>query len=103
MLDVVLHPGRDRSLRRRHPWVLSGAVARVEGEPAPGAFARVLAAEGEVLGLRALLAALGAARAHARLREGAGRGESAGGAHRRCGRAPRGEPAAARHRCACGW
>ena len=50
MIDVVLHPGRDRSLRRRHPWVLSGAVARVAGEPAPGAFARVLAAEGEVLG-----------------------------------------------------
>ena len=30
--------------------MLSGAVARTEGEPAPGAFARVLAAEGEVLG-----------------------------------------------------
>jgi 23S rRNA (cytosine1962-C5)-methyltransferase len=50
VLDVVLHPGRDRSLRRRHPWLLSGAVARTLGEPAPGAFARVLAAEGEVLG-----------------------------------------------------
>ena len=53
MIDVVLQPGRDRSLRRRHPWVLSGAVARVEaGEKpaAPGAFARVLSAEGEVLG-----------------------------------------------------
>ena len=50
MLDVVLHPGRDRSLRRRHPWVLSGAVASVQGDPEPGAFARVLAAEGEVLG-----------------------------------------------------
>lgn len=50
VLDVVLHPGRDRSLRRRHPWVLSGAVARTLGEPAPGAFARVLSAEGEVLG-----------------------------------------------------
>jgi 23S rRNA (cytosine1962-C5)-methyltransferase len=50
VLDVVLHPGRDRSLRRRHPWVLSGAVARVDGEPAPGAWCRVLAAEGEVLG-----------------------------------------------------
>ena len=50
MTDVVLHPGRDRSLRRRHPWVLSGAVARVEPESPPGAFARVLSAEGEVLG-----------------------------------------------------
>jgi 23S rRNA (cytosine1962-C5)-methyltransferase len=50
VLDVVLHPGRDRSLRLRHPWLLSGAVARVAGEPVAGAFARVLSAEGEVLG-----------------------------------------------------
>ncbi len=50
MIDVVLQPGRDRSLRSRHPWVLSGAVARVTGNATPGAFARVLAAEGEVLG-----------------------------------------------------
>ncbi len=50
MIDVVLQPGRDRSLRRRHPWLLSGAVARVEGDAEPGAFVRVLTAEGEVLG-----------------------------------------------------
>jgi 23S rRNA (cytosine1962-C5)-methyltransferase len=48
--DVVLSPGRDRSLRRRHPWVLSGAVASVRGEAAPGALVRVLSAEGETLG-----------------------------------------------------
>jgi 23S rRNA (cytosine1962-C5)-methyltransferase len=48
--DVILHPGRDRSARRRHPWILSGAVARVDGEAASGAFVRVLSAEGEVLG-----------------------------------------------------
>jgi 23S rRNA (cytosine1962-C5)-methyltransferase len=48
--DVVLAPGRDRSVRRRHPWVLSGAVARVEGEAAPGATVRVLSAEGETVG-----------------------------------------------------
>jgi 23S rRNA (cytosine1962-C5)-methyltransferase len=50
VVDVVLHPGRDRSVRRRHPWVLSGAVARVEGHPEAGAWARVLTAEGELLG-----------------------------------------------------
>jgi 23S rRNA (cytosine1962-C5)-methyltransferase len=49
VIDVVLAPGRDRSLRRRHPWVLSGAVARLEGPAAPGALARVLSAEGETL------------------------------------------------------
>lgn len=50
MIDVVLHPGRDRSLRRRHPWVLSGAVAAVEGPEESGAWVRVRAAGGEVLG-----------------------------------------------------
>ncbi|MCC6640434.1 MAG: class I SAM-dependent rRNA methyltransferase [Deltaproteobacteria bacterium] len=50
MLDVVLAPGRDRSVRRRHPWLLSGAVAHVSGDPAPGDWVRVVSAEGEALG-----------------------------------------------------
>jgi 23S rRNA (cytosine1962-C5)-methyltransferase len=52
VIDVVLLPGRDKSARRRHPWVLSGAVARVQdaGESPTGAWARVLSAEGETLG-----------------------------------------------------
>jgi 23S rRNA (cytosine1962-C5)-methyltransferase len=47
---VVLHPGRDRSLRRRHPWVLSGAVAGTAGEPVAGDGVALRSAEGEVLG-----------------------------------------------------
>jgi 23S rRNA (cytosine1962-C5)-methyltransferase len=50
VIEVVLHPGRDRSVRRRHPWLLSGAVARVEGSAEPGAACCVRSAEGEVLG-----------------------------------------------------
>jgi 23S rRNA (cytosine1962-C5)-methyltransferase len=53
MLDlprVILAPGREASLRRRHPWVLSGAVARVEGEPVAGASVRVVSSDGETLG-----------------------------------------------------
>jgi 23S rRNA (cytosine1962-C5)-methyltransferase len=50
MIDVLLAPGRDRAVRRRHPWVLSGAVARVEGEGAPGAWVRVVDAGGATLG-----------------------------------------------------
>ena len=53
MPSVVLHRGRDRSVRRRHPWLLASAVARVEGlegEPPPGALVQVVSAEGEVLG-----------------------------------------------------
>jgi 23S rRNA (cytosine1962-C5)-methyltransferase len=49
MQTLVLHPGRDRSVRRRHPWLLSGAIARVEGEPAPGDLVAVRSAEGETL------------------------------------------------------
>src|SRR5690606_12902009 len=33
---LVIGSGREKSLRRRHPWVFSGAVERVEGEPEPG-------------------------------------------------------------------
>jgi 23S rRNA (cytosine1962-C5)-methyltransferase len=50
MREVVLHPGRDRSVRRRHPWLLSGALAEEPGEAAAGALVRVRSAEGETLG-----------------------------------------------------
>ena len=33
---LELKSGRDKSLRRRHPWIFSGAVARIEGKPARG-------------------------------------------------------------------
>ncbi len=46
-----MKPGRDRAPRRRHPWILSGAVDRCEGgESEAGAWVRVLSHEGEVLG-----------------------------------------------------
>lgn len=50
--EAVLHlkSGRDRSVRRRHPWIFSGAVARLEGEAGPGDTVRVQAADGSVLG-----------------------------------------------------
>ena len=33
---VILRPGRERSLNRRHPWIFSGGVAHVAGDPTPG-------------------------------------------------------------------
>ena len=33
---VFLKPGEEESLKRFHPWVFSGAIARVEGEPDEG-------------------------------------------------------------------
>jgi 23S rRNA (cytosine1962-C5)-methyltransferase len=48
--DVVLAPGRDRSVRRRHPWLLASAVARADAAIPAGAWVRVLSCEGEALG-----------------------------------------------------
>jgi 23S rRNA (cytosine1962-C5)-methyltransferase len=36
MADLVLKPGREKSLLRRHPWIFSGAVAHVDGNPEMG-------------------------------------------------------------------
>ncbi len=46
---VVLKPGREKSVRQRHPWVFSGAIARVEGAPGAGDVVDVLSGEGEFL------------------------------------------------------
>lgn len=46
---VRLRPGRERSLRLGHPWILSGSVATVEGDARPGDVVRVLASDGETL------------------------------------------------------
>lgn len=50
---IILKRGRDESLQRRHPWVFSGAVASIAGEPASGATVEVRSADGKVLGLGA--------------------------------------------------
>lgn len=44
--ELVLKPGKERSLARRHPWVYATAVARVAGRPASGATVAVRAADG---------------------------------------------------------
>lgn len=45
-----LKPGRERSLLRFHPWILSGAVAEVSGSPGPGDTVRVTSDGGDELG-----------------------------------------------------
>lgn len=50
---LVLKPGREKSLKRRHPWVFSGAIARLDGEPEAGATIAVRSATGETLALAA--------------------------------------------------
>jgi len=44
---VTLLAGRDKAVREGHPWVFSGAVGRVGGDPAPGDVVRVLDSRGE--------------------------------------------------------
>lgn len=38
---VLLKPGKERSLQRRHPWVYAGAIASVLGDPGNGALVAV--------------------------------------------------------------
>jgi 23S rRNA (cytosine1962-C5)-methyltransferase len=47
---VILHPGREKSVQDGHPWLFSGAVARVEG-PQNAPLAHVFAASGRPLGV----------------------------------------------------
>ena len=50
MKQLVLKPGREKSLVRRHPWIFSGAVEDLDGgAAAPGETVRVRSAEGRFL------------------------------------------------------
>src|SRR5512137_1042931 len=53
MPTIILKPGREKSLLRRHPWVFSGAIARVEGKPIRGETVDIQAADGRFLALAA--------------------------------------------------
>jgi len=43
---IILKPSRDESLQRHHPWVFSGAVSEVKGNPSPGQTVNVCASDG---------------------------------------------------------
>jgi 23S rRNA (cytosine1962-C5)-methyltransferase len=47
--ELILKPSRERSLRLKHPWLFSGAVEGVRGDPAPGDTVELIAADGEWL------------------------------------------------------
>jgi len=48
---LFLKPGREKALLHGHPWLFSGAVASVEGRPAPGDIVTVVDAASAPLGL----------------------------------------------------
>ncbi|HLX81173.1 MAG TPA: class I SAM-dependent rRNA methyltransferase [Burkholderiales bacterium] len=53
MKSLHLKSGRDKSLRRRHPWIFSGAVEKVDGEPASGETLLVKSAGGQPIAVAA--------------------------------------------------
>jgi len=53
MNALVLKQGREKSLKRRHPWIFSGAIERVVGKPQAGDTVEVRSADGATLALAA--------------------------------------------------
>jgi len=53
MKVVTLQNKREYNVLRRHPWIFSGAVAKVEGDPSAGDTVQVKAADGTLLGMGA--------------------------------------------------
>ncbi len=50
MTKIILKKGKGESLKRFHPWVFSGAVQKIAGEPAEGDVVDVYSHEGEFMG-----------------------------------------------------
>lgn len=40
--NVILKAGREKSVLQKHPWIFSGAIANIEGNPSPGEIIRLL-------------------------------------------------------------
>ncbi len=50
MTELILQPGKERSVMRRHPWIFAGAVAHLKGRARAGDTVEVLADDGRPLG-----------------------------------------------------
>ncbi len=53
MNKLVLKPGREKSLKRRHPWVFSGAVAKMTGKPESGESIEIHSSDSEFVAVAA--------------------------------------------------
>ena len=51
MIKIILKRGREESLMRFHPWVFSGAIAEIQGNPAEGDLVAVHASDGSFLAM----------------------------------------------------
>jgi len=50
MARLILLPGKERSVLRRHPWIFAGSVDRLDGRARPGDTVELCAADGRPLG-----------------------------------------------------
>lgn len=48
---IQLKPGREKPVQNHHPWIFSGAVAKVQGSPQPGDLVDIMAKDGAWLAL----------------------------------------------------
>ncbi|MGE4110414.1 MAG: class I SAM-dependent rRNA methyltransferase [Burkholderiales bacterium] len=53
MHKLILKPGREKSLKRRHPWIFSGGVDHIDGHPQTGDTVEVKSADGAFLAVAA--------------------------------------------------
>ncbi len=51
MKKVFLKPFREKSVLKRHPWIFSGAIEKIQGSPSPGETVLILNYKNELLGL----------------------------------------------------
>lgn len=47
--QLIISPGKEKAILRRHPWIFSGAVRRIVGDPADGDLVDVVDAHGQWL------------------------------------------------------
>jgi 23S rRNA (cytosine1962-C5)-methyltransferase len=50
MAAIILNARREKSIRRRHPWIFSGAIAGTDGAPATGETVDIRTSDGTILG-----------------------------------------------------
>ncbi len=50
MAELILAPGKERSVMRRHPWIFAGSVAKLAGRSKPGDTVDVFNERGQLMG-----------------------------------------------------
>lgn len=51
IIDIILKPGKEQSVMRRHPWIFSGAIKQIEGKVEDGSLVKILDSKNQFLAL----------------------------------------------------